>query len=168
MKAANAVFKGFLSMLRTLMLATALVGLSACGNSTPSENAQQATGPAFVVTDAYVRAPAGGRNVTGAYLTVVSNSNADAEIIGVSADRAGTAELHTHINDEGVMRMRPVETVELPAGGSAVFEPLHDHVMLFEVEDGLGEGDIVTLTLEIRSGEETELVSAEAEVRLRN
>ncbi len=155
-------------MLRKILLATAILGLTACGNSTPSETAQEATGPAFVVTDAFVRAPAGGRNVTGAYLTVTSNSSEDAQIVAASADRAGTAELHTHLMDDGVMRMRQVESVALPAGETAEFAPLHDHIMLFDVEEGLTEGDTVTLTLEIQYGDSVEFVSTEAEVRLRN
>ncbi len=155
-------------MLRNLVLATAILGLTACGNSSPSGSSQEATGPAFVISDAFVRAPAAGRNVTGAYLTVTSNSPEDARIVAASADRAGTAELHTHLMDEGVMRMRQVESVALPAGGTAEFAPLHDHIMLFDVEDGLTEGDTVMLTLEIQYGDSVEFVSTEADVRLRN
>src|SRR5690606_10830983 len=64
-----------------------------------------------------------------------------------SSPVAETAELHTHIKDGEVMRMRPVEAIEVPAGGSVTLKPGGDHVMLMSLRAPLKEGETFPLTL---------------------
>jgi hypothetical protein len=55
--------------------------------------------------------------------------------------------LHTHINTDGVARMRPVEAVPVPAGGMTLLKPGGHHVMLRGLGSPLKEGDSFPLTL---------------------
>jgi hypothetical protein len=56
-------------------------------------------------------------------------------------------ELHTHINENGIFKMREVEAIEVPAGGEAVLEPGGLHVMFMGLHKPLKQGESVHLTL---------------------
>lgn len=160
-------------MLRSILLASLTLGLVACGgpSSEPTDTASDATvtpGTAFEVTGAFVRPPQNGRPNTAAYFTITSHIDSDASIVGVSTDGSETAELHTHAMSDGMMRMRQVQSVDLPAGGSMDFQPLGHHVMMFRVSDETVEGSSVTITLDIFHDDETEQVTFEAPVQLQN
>jgi copper(I)-binding protein len=83
-----------------------------------------------------------------AYLTVTNHgSNAD-RILEATSPVAATVELHTHdVDSEGVMRMRQLEAIELPAGEATALRPGGLHVMLIGLEDRLVEGQQFPLTL---------------------
>jgi hypothetical protein len=49
--------------------------------------------------------------------------------------------------DDGVMRMRQVESVDLPAGTSVKFKPGGYHVMLLDLKQPLKAGSKFALTL---------------------
>jgi copper(I)-binding protein len=65
---------------------------------------------------------------------------------------ANVVELHTHIHDEGVMRMRKIEQIELPAGATTLLEPGGLHVMLIDLKQPLQDGSRIDLTLEYADG----------------
>ena len=159
-------------MYRVVSVALLALGLSACGGSgsepTPVENEAKTSAEAavnFEISDAYVRKPLDGQTSTAAYFMISSQSNKNALIVGIYADKAGTAELHSHDMSGGMMAMRKVDQVELPAGESVEFRPLGYHAMLFDVADGLEEGDTVTLTLDVYSDGTTSRVVTEAPIR---
>lgn len=94
----------------------------------------------------WIRPPRGGRDVTAGYVHVVNAGAAD-RLIAASSPLAEAVELHTHIDEDGVMRMRPVEAIAAPAGGSVTLAPGGDHIMLFGLADGVTEGAVVPVTL---------------------
>ena len=65
----------------------------------------------------------------------------------VRTARARKAELHTHIHDQGIMRMRLVARITVPAGAAATLKPGGDHVMLMGLTAPLKKGDTLSLTL---------------------
>jgi hypothetical protein len=96
----------------------------------------------------------GGGN-SAAYMTLVNNGNADAAVVSASTDAAETVELHiSEMNEQGVMSMRPVEQIVIPANGQAVLQPGGLHVMLIGLTRDLTEGATVDLTLTLESGDE--------------
>jgi copper(I)-binding protein len=60
---------------------------------------------------------------------------------------------------DGVMRMRPVEALLVPAHGEAVLEPGGLHVMLMGLGDPLVEGNSLPLTLHFEHAGEVEVVA---------
>lgn len=86
---------------------------------------------------------------TGGYL-IIRNGGAEADaLIGAAAveDLAGAVELHTVVDEGGVMKMRPVEKIEVPANGEAVLKPGSFHIMFVGVKRELKAGDVVKLSL---------------------
>lgn len=79
----------------------------------------------------------------------------------VPAEVAGSAEIHTTLNDEGVMRMRPLaDGITVPAGEEVPVAPGGHHVMLFDLAEPLSEGMRfpVVLTFEQAGDVEVEVI----------
>ncbi len=111
------------------------------------------------VTDAWARATIPGRPV--AVYAAIANSGADDDrLLSAATPAAARVELHTHIKDGEIMRMRPVESIEVPAGRSTLLQPGGLHIMLFEPIGPLEESDRfrMTLTFERAGSLETEVV----------
>ena len=89
---------------------------------------------------------------SAAYMVLTNANDADDALVAVETEIADTAEIHSVTMDEGVMRMRPVDSVVVPAGGEAVLEQGGYHIMLIGLRGPLAEGDTVPLRLRLRSG----------------
>ena len=50
--------------------------------------------------------------------------------------------MHTHLNEDGVMKMRKVDGVDLPSGETVIFKPGSYHVMMFAVTLSDAETDV--------------------------
>ena len=79
---------------------------------------------------------------------VIHNDTEDAvTLTGIETEAARTAELHTHIIEDDVARMRPLEGgITIPAGGVHALKRGGDHVMLMGLTQKLSQGDLVSMT----------------------
>ena len=120
-------------------------GLAAAFLAVPLICATAHAEDAIQVTDAFARAaPAGGAG--GVFLTIVNNGPAD-RLTGVASPAATTVDLHETINDNGIMKMRPVAGIDIPAGGTAKLSPGGYHVMMTGLKQALSVGGQVPVTL---------------------
>ncbi len=83
----------------------------------------------------------------GAAWLTVRNTGGEDRLVGAESPAAERVEIHTHVHEGGVMMMRRVEAIDVPAGGEAALEPGGDHLMLFGLEAGLKTGGSFPLTL---------------------
>lgn len=86
--------------------------------------------------------------VSGAYMTIKNTGSAADTLLNAQGDIAASVELHTMIDNNGVMQMRPVERIEIPANGEVQLKPGSFHVMLIGLKQGLKAGDSIPLTLQ--------------------
>ncbi len=118
------------------------------------------------ISNAWVRATIGQANVTAGYLTIENQGSQSDRLIGVAAPVAAKTEVHTTLMGEGgIMRMRPVEAVDIPAGESVALEAGKDHLMLSGIKSGLKEGEVIDLILTF---EKAGKVEVQADVARRN
>ena len=96
-----------------------------------------------------------------AYMTLMNKGSAADKLVSVSTPAARKAELHNHIMEGGMMKMRPAGTVAITPGKPTVLQPGGLHVMLMGLAKPLVEGNSFALTLNFeRAG------SIEVEVRI--
>jgi copper(I)-binding protein len=114
------------------------------------------------VIDPYVRAVPPVAETTAAFMQFLNAGTAAQFLVDAATPAAGKVELHTHIHDEGVMRMRRVPHIELPPNKTVSLEPGADHIMLFELSTELKPGDRIPLTLTFGDGSSKQI---SAEVR---
>ena len=55
-------------------------------------------------------------------------------LIGVRTSLSEHAEIHTHIKEGDIMKMRRIETLDLKSGASVPFKPGGYHIMVFGTE----------------------------------
>jgi copper(I)-binding protein len=101
----------------------------------------------ITVSHPWARATPGGVTIGAAYVEIKAKEGAADALISASSPAAGRVELHTHTMDDGVMKMRQIEKLAIPAGGSALLKPSGDHIMLFDLKAPIKEGDLLPLTL---------------------
>ena len=88
-----------------------------------------------------------GARAGAAYLRIV-NAGAEADrLIAASSPVAERVELHSHKMQDGVMRMRRIDAVPVPAGEAAELKPGGDHVMLIGLAGPPEQGGTFPLTL---------------------
>jgi len=143
------------AMMPTILLAMT-IGLYACdnstgtaGNSKPPTTAVVSANAAELITvsEPRIRATAPGQTVSGAFMTLVNNSETAYALTSVSFSGASVVEIHETSMNDGMMRMRKVSHIDIPANGSAELKPGSYHIMLIGLEKEMRAGTAETLTL---------------------
>lgn len=96
---------------------------------------------------------------TGAFMTMINSSDQDIAIVSAKSDAAKKVELHTHTHDNGVMRMREIPEILVPAMGQAELKPGGLHIMLINPTRALKEGDEVRIVVTLKDGSEQEIIA---------
>ncbi len=95
----------------------------------------------------WARASIGQVKAGAAYMTLVNHGDEVDRLTLVDTPVAKRAELHTHLMEGGVMKMRQVQAIEVAPGEPTVLAPGGLHVMLMGITAPLKEGDSFPLTL---------------------
>ena len=116
------------------------------------------------VSDPWVRATVPQQKVSGAFMQL--SSSKDMRLVEVRTPVAGTVEIHEMAMDKGVIRMRPVPGVDLPAGRTVGLKPGGYHMMLMDLKRQLKAGESVPLTLVLEAKDrKRQTVEVKAAVR---
>ncbi|MEZ9657413.1 copper chaperone PCu(A)C [Vibrio splendidus] len=106
-----------------------------------------------MVHDAYARATPPSAVNSAVFTTLMNHSDKERSIIAATTPAAGKVELHDVIVDGDVMKMRQIQQITIPANGEVVLKPGSLHIMLFDLKDGLKEGEQIEMTLTFANGE---------------
>lgn len=106
----------------------------------------------LTIRDAHIRESIPGAPNTAAFLKIQNSSDRQIDLIAAESDIAQRVELHTHINDEGVMRMRQVDAIAVPALGEVQLKPGGLHVMFLGLEVPVKHGEQAEFVLIDRQG----------------
>lgn len=105
----------------------------------------------------WARATAPGAANGAAYFRM-SKSDAGADkLLSAAGGVAERVELHTHMMDNGVMKMRPVQAIEVEQGSATVLAPGGLHVMLIGLKKPLVAGEKFPLTLNFEKAGKVEV-----------
>jgi copper(I)-binding protein len=116
------------------------------------------------VHDPYVRAVPPGQPNSAAFMILENSGKTDHAVVAAKSDASEVVELHTHVMEEGMMKMRQIPQFDLPAGAKTTLEPGGLHVMLIGLKGDLKAGDTVALTLVFADGTETPLQAPVKEI----
>jgi copper(I)-binding protein len=96
----------------------------------------------IVVDHPWSRATPPGAKVAAGYVALRNEGGEADRLVAASGAIAGRTEIHEMaVDGNGVMTMRPVEGVEIPAGGSAELKPGGFHIMFLDLQAGAKEGE---------------------------
>lgn len=137
-----------------------IIGLAAC---TPNEHkgmnhgAQTGEHQGLIISAARVVPPFPGRDVSAGYFEI-TNHGADDRLVSISSPISPRVEIHTHLNDGGVMKMRKIDGLDLKSGETVTFKPGSYHIMMFETAMSEAETD-VSLTFNFEKAPSVTLVA---------
>ena len=83
------------------------------------------------------------------YLTLTNHGHHSDQIVGAATPIAERVEIHTHRMEDGMMKMRKVDEVELPPDQEVIFAPGGNHIMLIGLSQVLKEGEHFPLILHL-------------------
>ncbi len=139
--------------MKTLVKAAliSLLAFGACSKAPDSAVENPPPAPAPAVAKLEVSLPWAAITPTGAkvgagYLTIANPGEAD-KLLGVASPRAKKVEIHEMKMDGAMMSMRPVESLEIPAGATVTLAPGGYHLMFMDIDAPFAEGQTIPVTL---------------------
>ena len=111
-----------------------------------------AASDSITVIAPYVRAVPPGQTVSAAFMQLENNADVIHTIVNASSPASRVVELHAHIHENGMMKMRRLETMDIPANDKTVLQPGGLHIMLIGLHEALKPDQKVSLTLRFADG----------------
>ena len=108
----------------------------------------------LMVSGQYVRATPPHAKNSAAFLSISNQSNKAVKLIAASSDIADRVELHSHMKEDGMMKMRQVKEVIINANSDITLQPGGYHVMFLGLKNELKESQNVNITLYFDNGNE--------------
>ena len=128
--------------LRTLTIVAAMTALLAAPAFAHSIKAGS-----IEIEHPWSRATAGAGTNGAIFMTLTNQGTSADRLLSVTSSAAERVELHSHIEEDGVMKMRQINAIELPAGATVLLGPGRFHAMLFGLKAALIAGQSIPLTL---------------------
>ena len=97
------------------------------------------------VENAWARASVPGQQASGAFMRLTAEE--PLKLVGVETSAAGVAEVHEMKMEGDVMRMRAIESLDLPKGVAVDLKPGGYHLMLQQLKAPLVKDSQVSVTL---------------------
>lgn len=86
----------------------------------------------LVISAARVLPPFPGRDTAAGYFEITNHGKTVDTLVSVTSPISNAVEIHNHIEEDGVMKMRQVKGVDIGPGETVVFKPGSYHLMLFK------------------------------------
>jgi copper(I)-binding protein len=106
-----------------------------------------ARGAEVSIGDPYARAVPPGQPNSAVFMSLTNQSGQAQALVGAESTVSEIVELHTHVEEDGMMRMRRIDQIDVPAGETVTLKPGGLHVMLIGLKQALEPDDAVDLTL---------------------
>ena len=156
-----------MKIVRTTYLIAAgliLLFISGCTNKAPEHHHH--TG--IRVYDAWVRAVPPNMKMTAAYMSFHNHSKMEDALLSAETPIAGVVETHTVEENKGVMSMKPVDSIPVPANGMQELKPGGFHLMLIQLKQVPKMGETVSLVLNFKHAGRVEVSAPVKESPMKN
>jgi copper(I)-binding protein/cytochrome oxidase Cu insertion factor (SCO1/SenC/PrrC family) len=121
----------------------------------PAREVEQEPAPdGLIIKDAWIREAHPEAKVNAGYMTLHNAGSEDMVLVGVKSQAHDKAELHEMVMTEGMMNMRRITSLSIPAGGETQLRPGAKHLMLMGPRKPLSRGQKVSITFVFQSGKE--------------
>lgn len=124
----------------------------------------QAAAGEVTVSQAWARATAPGQDTGVVSLHITSQK--DASIVAVSSTASNSAEIHSMVHEDGMMKMRALDSLALKAKQEVALGDDGNHLMLIGLKRPLKAGESVALILTVQFADKRkEKVEVKAEIK---
>ena len=115
------------------------------------------------IENAWVRAAEIGNSA--AYMKIINKGLTSDRLVKVRTDACNIVELHTHVREGNIFRMRPIEAINIPAKQTVDLKEGGLHIMLISIHRPLKEKEKIKLTFTFAKAGQVSMI---AEVRKNN
>lgn len=116
------------------------------------------------VSEVWARATAPGQDSAAVAMKIVSQK--EGRVVAVMSPVAASSEIHSMVHENGMMKMRALDALPLPANQAVSLGADGNHLMLMGLKQPLKAGETVTLTLVVQFADKRkENVKVTAEVK---
>lgn len=119
-----------------------------------------ASAESLQVTDAWIKNLPMAVPVRAGYMHISNNQNLEVTIVSLQSKSFESIEIHQSLEVDGMMSMRPVDNLSIPAGASLELAPGGFHLMMMNPLDELIPGQKVAVTLYYED-QKTQLIEME-------
>lgn len=144
----------YMVMIRRISIGIALLLSVSCGNDVSHNSADaqaslHCAGNGLVVSDAWLRKPSPGQNMSAAYLSICNGGDNDDRLISASLEGTSAVEIHrSQTGENGVAQMRRAANgIALPALSETALVHGGNHIMIFGASPDLFDDDETAITL---------------------
>jgi len=142
----------------TLVCAATLAACSPDGSSHDGHDINMSQSETQVmISNARVMPPFPGKDTAAAYFEL-KNMGKDNRLVSVASPISEAVEIHNHIEENGIMKMRRVDGVDVASGATVAFKPGSYHIMMFKADVPETLED-VALTLTYANGESVTVIA---------
>jgi copper(I)-binding protein len=100
----------------------------------------------------YARETTAEQPISAVYMRISNAGDADHALVGASSPVAKAVELHRSMEDQGMSRMRHLESLTLKSGSTTMLQPGGLHLMLIGLAAQLKVGDAIEIELRFDDG----------------
>jgi copper(I)-binding protein len=109
------------------------------------------------ITEPMVRSTLPGQMMSSAYLTIENKGNVADRLISASFSGAKEVQIHEMKMDGDTMKMRQMNSLEIPAKGKAQLSPGGNHLMLMNLKDPIQDGQSIKMILQFEKAGKVEI-----------
>ena len=113
-----------------------------------ASSAQEFRSGDIVIANPWSRATPQGAKVGAGYLVIENRGTVPDRLLGGSVEDAARFEIHDVVVENGVMKMRELDDIELPPGGAIEAKPGGRHIMFVGLLHPLAAGEKARGTLQ--------------------
>ena len=110
------------------------------------------------IENAWARATPPGAETAAGYMTIRNKSSSPDHLVSAASPLAARVEMHVHLHDGDVMRMRQVKGYDIPANGSLELKSGGAHLMFVDIKRPFKEGEKIPVVLRFEHAGEMKVV----------
>ncbi|RYZ83779.1 MAG: copper chaperone PCu(A)C [Proteobacteria bacterium] len=118
--------------------------------SSPVSAKLSALEKSLILENGIIYRPLAGSSATAGYGTIINPTDEEVQIVGIEAEGFKASEIHTTIEENGLMKMRRIELIPISAKGRFELKPGGNHIMLFDSLRAFKSGDKVQVTFKTK------------------
>jgi len=103
--------------------------------------------PVIEIREPWVREVPPVSKMSALFMKIVNRGDTDDRLIGVRTPVSQYAEIHRMIMEQGMMKMRKMDYLEVPAGKEVQLKPGGIHIMLIDLKKPLKKGQKIEVEM---------------------
>lgn len=112
----------------------------------------------ITIENGYIRETIPGTSISSAYMTISNHSDKAIVLKEITSEVSDRLELHTHQASNGIMRMRKLDRIIIPANEQVVLQPSGLHIMIFDLDKRLKAQEEVKLNFQFLNNESQNII----------